>query len=123
MLKTHLRQSAFSEVQNEGRILGGNDQLPKAFARKLSDKILYNRPVRKISHDPQRAEVWFEEEGTTRSIRAPWLVIAIPFSVLRQIEITPAFSDSKMRCLHELAYGHVMKTRYAVSRKILGQAG
>jgi len=47
--------------------------------------------------------------GTVRSIRAPWLVIALPFSVLREIEISPEFSAAKMKCIRELAYGQVMK--------------
>jgi monoamine oxidase len=96
-------------VQDEGRILGGNDQLPKAFARSLSDQVLYRRAVRKIAHNLSGVEVWFEEEGQLNSIRAPWLVIAIPFKILREIEITPEFSPAKMECIRTLSYGHVMK--------------
>jgi monoamine oxidase len=103
-----LRRS-FSEDTDEGRILGGNDQLPKAFARALSDKILYNRPVRKIAHDASGAEVWFEEGGKLTSIRTPRLVIAIPFKILRDLDITPLFSAGKTKCINTLAYGHVMK--------------
>lgn len=109
MIKGHLQQTDFSEVQNEGRIFGGNDQLPKSFARALSEKILYNRPVRKISHSTDGAEVWFDENGATQSIRARWLVIALPFTILRELEIVPAFSPDKMRCIRTLSYGHVMK--------------
>ena len=63
----------------------------------------------KIAHDKNGAEVWFEEDGKVHSIRASWLVIAMPFSVLREIEITPEFSPAKMKCIRELAYGQVMK--------------
>ncbi|PWT90817.1 MAG: hypothetical protein C5B54_06465, partial [Acidobacteria bacterium] len=99
----------FTEQQNEGRIFGGNDQLPKAFARALSDKVLYDRPVRKIAHNPDGVEVTFEEEGSFQTISAPYLIIAIPFKVLREIEITPEFSAGKMKCIRTLSYGHVMK--------------
>jgi monoamine oxidase len=109
LIKSHLRQSNFSEVQNEGRIFGGNDQLPKAFARRLSDKILYRRAVRKIAHNADGAEVWFDENGETRSMRADKIVIALPFKILRELEITPAFSEQKMNCISFLSYGQVMK--------------
>ena len=109
LIRSHADSSFFNEEVDEGRILGGNNQLPDAFARALSDKILYRRPVRKIAHDQNGAEVWFDEGGTVRSIRAPWLVIALPFSVLREIEISPEFSAPKMKCIRELAYGQVMK--------------
>lgn len=109
LIKGHIRATDFSEVQNEGRIFGGNDQLAKGFARPLSDKILYRRAVRKIQHGPDGAEVWFEEEGKLQSMRARQLVIAIPFTVLRDIEIVPEFSPDKMRCIRTLSYGHGMK--------------
>ena len=121
MVRSHRR--SFSEDTDEGRILGGNDQLPKALARALSGQILYDRPVRRIAHDREGAEVWFEEGGAVRSLRAPWLVIAIPFKVLRDLEITPSFSFAKMRCIETLAYGQVMKIAMQYSRRLWDEPG
>jgi monoamine oxidase len=123
LIKNHLRQTTFNEVQNEGRIFGGNDQLPKAFARSLSDKILYRRAVRKISHSDEGAEVWFEEEGKIHSLRAPKLVIALPFKILREIEIVPAFSEEKMKCIATLGYGQVMKIAMQYRERFWDQEG
>ncbi|HZM50955.1 MAG TPA: NAD(P)/FAD-dependent oxidoreductase [Vicinamibacteria bacterium] len=107
LVRSHRR--SFSEDTDEGRILGGNDQLPKGLARALAGQILYNRPVRKIAHDGEGATVTFEEGGAVRTLRAPRLVVALPFKVLRDIEITPSFSAAKTKCIATLAYGHVMK--------------
>jgi monoamine oxidase len=107
LVRSHRR--SFSEDTDEGRILGGNDQLPKGLARALAGQILYNRPVRKIAHDAEGATVTFEEGGALRTLRAPRLVVAIPFKVLRDIEVTPSFSPAKSKCIATLAYGHVMK--------------
>lgn len=123
MVKGNLHHSDFSEVQNEGRILGGNDQLPKSFARALSDQIAYRKAVRKIAHDSNGVEVWFEEEGKVSSLRAPYLVIAIPFKVLRDIEIIPAFSAAKMNCIESLSYGHVMKIAMQYKARFWDQQG
>lgn len=114
---------SFSEDTDEGRILGGNDQLPKAFAKALSDKVLYNRPVRKIAHDAEGAEVWFEESGALRSIRTPRLIIAMPFKVLRDVEITPSFSAGKMKCINTLAYGQVMKIAMQYKKRFWDEPG
>lgn len=121
LIKAQYRASNFSEVQNEGRIFGGNDQLPKSFAKALSDKLLYRRAVRKIKHDPDGAEVWFEENGEVHSIRANHLVIALPFKILREIEIEPAFSAEKMNCISTLGYGHVMKTAMQFKQRFWDQ--
>jgi monoamine oxidase len=107
LVRSHRR--SFSEDTDEGRILGGNDQLPKGLARALAGQILYNRPVRKIAHDGEGATVTFEEGGALRTLRAPRLVVALPFKVLRDVEVTPSFSAAKTKCIATLAYGHVMK--------------
>src|SRR5207244_10354570 len=90
---------------------------PKSLARSLSGQILYNRPVRKIAHDRSGAEVFFEEAGSVRSLRAPRLVVAIPFKVLRDIEVTPSFSPAKTKCIATIAYGHVMKIAMQYQRR------
>jgi monoamine oxidase len=121
MVRSHRR--SFSEDTDEGRILGGNDQLPKALARALSGQILYDRPVRRIAHDRDGAEVWFEEGSAIRSLRTPRLVVAIPFKVLRDLEITPAFSPAKMKCIQTLAYGQVMKIAMQYGRRFWDEPG
>ena len=115
LVRSHRR--SFSEDTDEGRILGGNDQLPKGLARALAGQILYNRPVRKIAHDGDGATVTFEEGGALRTLGAPRLVVALPFKVLRDIEVTPSFSPAKTKCIATLAYGHVMKLAMQYQRR------
>jgi monoamine oxidase len=121
LVRSHRR--SFSEDTDEGRILGGNDQLPRALARSLSGQILYDHPVRRIAHDRDGAEVFFEEGGALRSLRAPRLVVAIPFKVLRDVEVTPSFSAAKTRCIATLAYGHVMKIAMQHARRFWDEPG
>lgn len=123
LVRRHARASNFNEEVDEGRIFGGNDQLPKTFARRLSDKILYNRPVRKIAHDADGVEVWFEEGGEMRSMRAPRLVLALPFKVLRNIEITPSFSPEKMEVIRTMMYGHAMKVAMQYRERFWDEPG
>ena len=121
LVRSH--RKTFNEDTDEGRILGGNDQLPKGLARALADQVLYNRPVRRIAHDAQGAEVWFEEGGVLRSLRAPRLVVALPFKVLRDIEVTPGFSPAKTKCIATLNYGQVMKIAMQHKRRFWDEAG
>ena len=123
MVRAHASAGFFNEDVDEGRIFGGNDQLPKAFARRLADKILYRRPVLRIAHSGRGGEVWFLEDGAVRSMRAPWLVVAIPFKVLRDIEITPAFSFEKMNVIRTMSYGHVMKVAMQYKRRFWDEPG
>ncbi len=122
MIKNH-HGGGFNEEVNEGRILGGNDQLPKSMALRLADNILYRRPVRRIVHDQQGAEVFFEERGRLTSMKADHLVIALPFTILRDLDVSPSFSSEKTKCIQTLMYGHVMKIAMQFKRRIWDEAG
>src|SRR5207244_11953124 len=56
MIRGHVRKANFTELHDEGRICGGNEQWPKAFAKALSTKIHYARAARKISHNANRID-------------------------------------------------------------------
>ena len=102
---TVLRDSLHTrKAENEYKIRGGNDLLPKAFATRLSDKIRYGSPVVKIEHNSRLVRVTFLQAGIPRSIEADHVICAIPFSVLRRIEVSPRFSPEKQRAINELPY-------------------
>ncbi len=63
MVRSHAFSGFFNEDVDEGRIFGGNDQVGKAMAKKLGEKVLYKRPVRRIAHDANGAEVWFDHQS------------------------------------------------------------
>ena len=61
MVLSHVKTSGFSENTVEGRIFGGNDQLPKAFAKKLGSKIKYNHAVKRVITSSDEVEVHFSK--------------------------------------------------------------
>jgi monoamine oxidase len=79
--------------------------------------------VRKIAHDRDGATVFFEEGGSVRSLRTPRLVVALPFKVLRDLEVTPSFSPAKTKCIATLAYGQVMKIAMQYERRFWDEPG
>jgi monoamine oxidase len=87
------------------RIRGGNDRLPHAFALRLADKIRYGCPVVRIERSDNAAlRVVFREPAGHHSLSADRVVVAVPFTLLRRIEIVPPFSDGKARAIRELTY-------------------
>lgn len=123
MLRSLHRSSGFNEETDEGRILGGNDQVPKALARKLGKDILYNRPVKQIRHDSDGVAVTFDEDGKQQTMRGARMIIALPFSVLRKLDIQPAFSAAKMRSIESVAYGTVMKLAMQYDQRFWDKKG
>jgi len=71
MVLANSRKSAFSENTEEGRILGGNDQLPKTFAKKLGNNIKYNRAVQKIMFTDNQVTVLRQQVRTGYATFSP----------------------------------------------------
>lgn len=93
-----------AKARNWYSIRGGNDLLPKAFAERLQDKIRYGSPVVRLEHDAQGVHVIFLHAGSHESITGDRVICAIPFSVLRSLEISPPFSPEKQRAITQLPY-------------------
>jgi monoamine oxidase len=92
------------------KIRGGNDRLPRAFALRLADKIRYGCPVVRIERGGDTAvRVVWSERGGLQSSSADRVVVAVPFTLLRRIEIIPPFSAEKTRAIAELSYGSSTK--------------
>jgi len=119
-----LRYSA-SELTETTRfkIEGGNDQLPKEFARRLSGRMRYGAGVTGIKQDPDRVEVFYDQLGASRKLAGDYLVCTLPFPVLRGIRVEPEFSPGKQRAIKELQYGSVTRSLVQVSQRFWDKSG
>ncbi len=99
------------------KIKGGNDQLPRAFARKLSDEIRYGCAVEHIERGENRVRIAYRQAGGLDHLEADAVICTIPHSVLRNISVTPEWSPSKRKVIDGLYYGPVQRTTYQVSRR------
>jgi monoamine oxidase len=83
-------------------IAGGNDRLPKAFAAALGDVVKFESVVTAIEQDAAGVTVRFLSRGQAKTVRADLCVCAVPFTMLRAIDIFPAFSPAKMNVVNNL---------------------
>jgi monoamine oxidase len=106
-----------------GRVAGGSDRLPIALARRLGDRVRYGAEVKSIRHDAGGVRVGFVENGRTTQLAGDRLVCALPYSVLRHLAITPAFSPRKTRAIQELRMVSVARVLAQVDRRIWLERG
>ena len=100
-----LREAALN--LNSGQlytIRGGTDLLPKALAASLAAKIRYGSPVVRIEHDRRGVRVTYLQSGAHETIIAGYVICTLPFSVLKDLEVSPPFSTIKQRAIRELPY-------------------
>ena len=106
-----LREAAHrAGMHSNATIRGGTDTLPKAFAARLTDKIRYGAPVVSLKQDKKGVRVVYIQAGVQTSIEADFAICAVPFSVLKQINVEPHFSPEKQRAINELPYTSVART-------------
>ncbi len=121
---TVLRDTAsWLKARNNFRIHGGNDLLPRAFAERLKDKIHYGAPVVRIEQTDRDVRAFFQSGGARNSMTADRMICAIPFSVLRTLEISPPFSPDKRRAVNELPYFSGARISIQCRRKFWADEG
>ncbi|MGH9329038.1 MAG: flavin monoamine oxidase family protein, partial [Vicinamibacterales bacterium] len=86
--------------------------------RRLADRVYYNRPAKAIEQGLSTVRVHFDENGTRQTFDADSLIVAMPFSALREVSITPSFSPPKMRAIAALKYGQLLKMGLQARRRL-----
>ena len=90
------------------KIKGGSDLLPSAFAARLDKKIIYGAPVVRIEQDANAARIVFLKGGAPQTLTADAVLVTIPFSVLRNVEL-PALSERKRDVIGRVHYDAVAR--------------
>ena len=105
------------------KIKGGSDLLPRAFAQKLGDKIQYATPVMRLEQDANSARALFLRNGVTQTMRADRILCALPFSLLRNIELPSGFSERKVKLIKELKYDFVSRVYLQAKKRSWEEKG
>lgn len=101
------KMELFGESDERYRVRGGNDQIPRLLADKLGDVVQYGSrltALRRASDGRLEATLEGAGGGTLTSER---VVLALPFSLLRAVEVDDSvgLSDRKKKAIAELGYG------------------
>ncbi len=86
------------------RIEGGMDRLPRALAEALEDNIRYNCEVTALEQSATNVQVHYREAGEVKTVTGARAIIAIPFTLLRDIEVEPALSPEKREIISNIPY-------------------
>jgi monoamine oxidase len=115
--------SEFRGPTRFSKIKGGNDNLPKAFATRLKEKIRYNSPVVKLDEDEKSVRVTFLEQGKPQTITGDRILCALPFTLLRNIELPAGFAEAKRKVINGLHYDSVSRVYLQAKRRSWEEKG
>ena len=98
----------FGESDERFHIRGGSQRLPEAIAEGLGDAVVTgHRLVRLARTSGGRYRCTFERGGSAIEVASDFVVLALPFSVLADVDTRDAGFDAlKRRAIAELGRGH-----------------
>jgi hypothetical protein len=97
-------QTFFERGKTWSKLRGGNDQLPRAFAERLGTRMRYGAVVRRVTQDKEKVMLSVSRAGQLEQVEAERVVLTIPFSVLRDVELDNSFSAQKRSAIANLQY-------------------
>jgi len=115
--------SLFYRGQTAYGFPGGSDALPLAFASRLRGQLQYGTEVVRIEHGGERVQIVVRSRDRLDRLTADRVVCALPFSVLRRVEVSPPFSASKDEVVSGLEYRPVTRVYLQVRRRFWASEG
>ena len=104
------------------RIQGGSTQIATAFARFLGDRIHLNTPVVRIQQQEQTVAVSLKTLQGQVEVFCDWIVVTIPWSVLRHLSIEAPLTQAQREAITHLPYGTSVKTLLQYSNRFWQQS-
>ena len=96
----------YGESDERYHVRGGNDRIPGALTRLLEDHLELGAILQRLRlRSDGSVECTFTRGATTITAAAPRVILAIPFTMLREVAIDMELPDRKRRAIRELGYG------------------
>jgi monoamine oxidase len=112
-----LREDLGGAYVDMQEIAGGMDGLPNAFFAQLQPEVRFGANVFALDQDPDGVTVHYKTESGRFAARGDHVIVTVPFSVLRTIEVLKPFSSGKQRAIRQLNYHASTKILFQVRRR------
>lgn len=96
----------FGESDERFHVRGGNDRITSALAARIDAEIETGTILEAIDERPDGSlDCSFRRGERSFTIAAPHVLVTIPFTMLRQVDLRLALPPHKKRAINELGYG------------------
>jgi monoamine oxidase len=111
----------FGESDERYHLHGGSDGIASALATELGGAVLLSHRLTRVepAGDGDRIKLGFElKDGSPKVVVAEHVVLALPFSVLRELALDIEISDEKRDIIQTLGYGTNAKVMGAFTERV-----
>jgi monoamine oxidase len=114
----------FGNSDERFKVIGGNEQVPQGLAKALDGQIRYEHRLTALRENNNRSiSLIFNENGSTREETFDLVILTLPFTVLRDVDIQMELPEAKRSAIRELGYGTNAKFILETRTRSWRQAG
>lgn len=111
--------STYGVSDERWHVVGGNQQIPLTLAEKVKDAISLDTALESLRATTDgRYRVSLRQGNTSREQIYDHVVLTVPFTVLRQVEMAVEMPEVKRRAIAELGYGTCSKLAVPFQERI-----
>ena len=107
----------FGESDERFHVRGGNDLIPRTLGTKLTDAIEPGHVLEAIRGEAGGYVLAFRKGAATREVRARQVILALPFTLLRKVQIDVELPALKQHAIEQLTYGTNAKLMIGFERR------
>jgi monoamine oxidase len=99
-------------------VIGGNQKICNALANEMEDQIQANQILTAISKNNNQYALNFESNGNSKVVWADFVLLALPFTKLREVDIQFTLPEWKMNAIKNIGYGTNAKLFAGVNDRV-----
>jgi monoamine oxidase len=117
-LDTDADYQLFGPTHEVFKIKGGSQHLTEKLYESLKNQVFLNQKLSGIQQREKGGyDLMFTHQDQTTNVRADYVLITIPFTILREISFPISMPAEKRKCIDELGYGNSCKFVMGFSSK------
>ncbi len=111
-----------AERQNNSRVIGGNDLIPRTLASTLPD-VRMDAVVTSIRILPDSVAVTYKQNDSYLTINSAFAILAIPLTTARLIDFNSSLLSAHQRMVDEISYDAVTKVMIQYRKRFWSDKG
>jgi monoamine oxidase len=111
----------YGDSDERYKVKGGNQSIPEAIAKKYAAHIELHRSLEAVSATSTHYNLTFS--GLKEAVKADFVIITVPFSRLKNVDIRLDMPPIKWEAIHKLSYGTNTKFMLGMSQHFWREQG
>ena len=125
LIDTNMKEGfqIFGDSDERYKIQGGNNRITDELARRIGAIVELEHRMVSMRRHGEAFRVTFTTPGKTTTVNADWVVLTLPFTLLREVDMGDVLPPAKVNAVRNLGYGTNAKLVLGVETRLWREQG